>query len=472
MALRNDEQLDLPVQQAPRSVNRRQLHGWAVTIWLLIMLIISWADKGVIGLAAVPIMRDLHLSSGEFGLIGSSVFFLFGISTVVVGLVANRVQARWVLAVLVVLWSVAQAPVLLVGVLPALLGSRILLGAAEGPTTPLAIHAIAKWFPDRERSLPVGISNTGASLGLAIAAPVLTFFIVNYGWRSALLVLAVAGVIWTLVWLVIGREGPFTRWAQTMGSDTTTSGAAESLADAPEPRVPYRKLLGSGTWLGGLVVGFVCYWTISMSASWLPAYLQKGLHYSARTAGNLAGLPPLLGVVAVVLFTAASGWLLRRGVSTRWGRGVFAGGVTVVSGVCMVLLPFVPAGAPLMVLVILAFGLPLSALPLGVLALAEMAPVRQRAAVLSFSTAVGTLAGVIAPAASGALIGAADAPPAGYGHALMLAAVLMIVGGLLGAVFVRPQRDAHRFGLTASRATIPSTASAKEPSPATGTETE
>lgn len=446
MTLSNTERPASSRQAISRSRARRRLHGWVVTIWLLIMLIISWADKGVVGLAAVPIMHDLHLTPAQFGLVGSSLFFLFSISSVVVGLIANRVQTRWVLAVLVLLWSVAQVPVLLVATLPALLGSRLLLGAAEGPTTPLYAHALAKWFPDRERSVPQGIGNTGGSLGLAIAAPVLTLVIVNYGWQSAFLVLAVVGVIWTLVWILIGRDGPFTHWADTMGNDTTEPGQVER---APEPHVPYRKILASGTWIGALLGGFTGYWALAMSTTWLPAYLEKGLHYSATSAGGMVGLPPLFGAIAAVLFAGLSGWLLRRGVSTRWVRGAFAGGVTAVCGMCLLIFPYVPAGALQIVLMVMAFGIPVATFPLGVLALAEMAPVAQRAAVLSFSTAAATLAGLIAPAVTGWMIGGADSAVSGYTQAFTLAAALMIVGGLLGMLLIHPQRDARRCGLIA-----------------------
>jgi MFS family permease len=123
---------------------RRRLVGWGITGWLTIMMIINWADKGVIGLAAGPIMHELHLSPTQFGLAGSSLFFLFCVTPIAVGLIANRVSTRWVLATLVVVWSLAQAPVLLFATLPALLVSRILLGAAEGPSTALLLQLIKR----------------------------------------------------------------------------------------------------------------------------------------------------------------------------------------------------------------------------------------------------------------------------------------------------------------------------------------
>lgn len=53
----------------------------------------------------------------------------------------------------------------------ALLASRVVLGASEGPANPLAMHAAHKWFPNERRGLPSAILNAGAGVGVALAAP-------------------------------------------------------------------------------------------------------------------------------------------------------------------------------------------------------------------------------------------------------------------------------------------------------------
>ena len=61
----------------------RPLKGaWGITALLFFFMLINFADKVVVGLAAQPIMADLKLSPEQFGLLGSSFFFLFAISGV------------------------------------------------------------------------------------------------------------------------------------------------------------------------------------------------------------------------------------------------------------------------------------------------------------------------------------------------------------------------------------------------------
>ena len=71
--------------------------AWIVVVLLFIFMVINFADKAVIGIAAVPIMQELQLGPRQFGLVGSSFFLLFAVSSVATGFLVNRVQTRWVL---------------------------------------------------------------------------------------------------------------------------------------------------------------------------------------------------------------------------------------------------------------------------------------------------------------------------------------------------------------------------------------
>jgi hypothetical protein len=58
--------------------------AWLIVGLMVLFILINFADKAVIGLAAGPIIRDLHLTNEQFGQIGSA-FFLFSISAGSVG---------------------------------------------------------------------------------------------------------------------------------------------------------------------------------------------------------------------------------------------------------------------------------------------------------------------------------------------------------------------------------------------------
>src|SRR5215813_13736242 len=69
-------------------------HSWLMVALLFLFMLVNFADKAVIGIAAVPMMQELQLSPREFGLIGSSFFLLFSLSAIVTGFIVNRVQTE------------------------------------------------------------------------------------------------------------------------------------------------------------------------------------------------------------------------------------------------------------------------------------------------------------------------------------------------------------------------------------------
>ena len=60
-----------------------------VVVLLFIFMVINFANKAVVGIAAVPIMQD-KLGQRQFGFVGSSFFLLFAVSSVATGFLVDR----------------------------------------------------------------------------------------------------------------------------------------------------------------------------------------------------------------------------------------------------------------------------------------------------------------------------------------------------------------------------------------------
>src|SRR3984957_1188370 len=153
--------------------------AWRITFLLFLFMLVNFADKIVVGLAGVPIATELKLDPQQFGLLGSSFFFLFSISAIVVGFIVNRIATRWVLLALAVVWALAQFPMVGSIGLTTFMICRIILGAGEGPAFSVAAHAIYKWFPDEKRTLPTAILSQGSAFGVVLAVPALNWIIVH-----------------------------------------------------------------------------------------------------------------------------------------------------------------------------------------------------------------------------------------------------------------------------------------------------
>ncbi|MFJ2780524.1 MFS transporter [Kitasatospora sp. NPDC087315] len=410
--------------------------AWLITAMIVTFMVINFADKSVLGLAALPIMDELHIDNSTYGLVSSSFSLLFSLSGLVVGFLSTRISSRTLLFAMTMLWAVAQLPVLLAATVPALIAGRALLGAAEGPAASMSMHALYKWFPPNRRGLPSALQIGGAALGTLIAAPVLTWVITGFGWRAAFAALAVVSAIWGLLWWRVGHDGPFDH-ARTTPVTGGTPGA----------RLPYRRLLTTGTVLGSISSAFGAAWALSLSQSWLPAYLRTELGMSPKAAATTISAVSAFSLVLLLAVSPLMDALKSRGVSSRWSSGAAQGSAVCVAGCAMAALPLTDAALPRLLLIVLAFGTVAIAIPLHYMTAAEVVPTAQRGALFGIVAATGTLPGLLAPFLTGRLLDTADDPASGYRTAFLIAGLVMTVAGTLALIAIRPERDARRLEL-------------------------
>lgn len=405
--------------------------AWLIIALLFLFMVINFADKAAIGIAAVPIMQELGLSPRQFGLIGSSFFLLFSASAVVTGFVANRVQTRWVLVVLATVWAVTQFPMLGTVGFTTLLACRVALGAGEGPAYPVALHAAYKWFPDEVRTLPTAILVQGGGIGIMVALPLLNWVIVHYSWHWAFAVLGFVGLLWVAAWLALGGEGPLTA-------------AIEEGVPSAE-RVAYIKLLLSPTILSAWCAGFGAYWGLSQALAWQGAFLIKGLGFAQGSIGLLGALPAGASVVVVI----AAGWLsqqfLTHGVSSRAARGLFGGACVALGGVALAIMPDVPNASLKIALTTIGVALPSVIYVISNAVVAEITPTAQRGALLAIGTAISTSAGLLAPYVMGSVVERAATPLTGFNNGFMICGFIMLAGGIIAMALMRPEREKTRW---------------------------
>lgn len=410
--------------------------AWAITTGLAVFAAINFLDKVVLGMVAVPIMREMGLTPTEFGVIAGSFFWLFSVSTVFVGFIGNRVPTRWLLLAMAVLWTLVQFPIALASGAAVLLVSRVILGACEGPAFPISVHALYKWFPHEKRNLPVSVINQGASIGLLLAGLAVPLITREWGWRANFFVLAAGSLVWAIAWFFLGSEGK-------LKTETPAGGAP-----ACPQKIPYRRLLTDRTVISNYILGFAAYWGLALTLTWLPAYLEKGLGFSAVTTGQLFALSVGIGVPVSLALSWCSQGMLKRGISSRWARAVFASAFVIAGGLMglMLLVSGLSAGVKVALLAV-SGTLPTIAFALNAAILAEVTPDSQRSAILAIGNAFATLAGAIAPVVMGHLI---QIQLPGYGtHGFELgfgvSGAVMVVGGLIGLLGQNPLRSMHRL---------------------------
>lgn len=258
--------------------------------------LINFFDRSSLGIAATSIRAELGLNATQIGALLSVFSFAYGIAQLPLAAFLRPQNARRTLGFGLLLWSAAQAAAGAVHRFGSFLVLRIVLGAGESPFYPSGVYLIRQNTAEEQRGRATAILNLAATLGLAIAPPLLTVVMLRYGWRGMFVALGAAGAALALLWLVLPQpEAPITA--------IQDQASVLSFAALLQQRTMWGMMLG----FGGL--NYVHWFFIS----WLPGYFETGRHLSIRSSGWLAATPFLAGACGALLNGVLTDALTRRG---------------------------------------------------------------------------------------------------------------------------------------------------------------
>ncbi|AHI24044.1 hypothetical protein BGC31_13365 [Komagataeibacter xylinus] len=350
---------------------------------------ISYIDRSALSVSNTTIAADMHFSDTQMGWMLSSFAWAYLVCQVPAGVVSDRWGGRIVLGISLIIWSLAQIAFGLVSSVGAFFACRALLGAGEAPLFLAGTGVITRWFQPEERGRPIGLFNASATLGPAMAPPLLLLAMNLWGWRGMSVAVGCASLILAFVWLAVYR-------------DPIQATATRGQQNGRRP-FPTQLLRQRSTWAmtGGFVGIIYITW---LYGAWLPAYLQRVHHLTLRQASLLSALPQMFGFFGSVTGGFVTDWLGRRGVSPViacrtplvWGL-VCASVMTVLTA----LVPFLGLSVALICIALFAGGIAMTCgWALGAVAVTEDCV----ATMESIQNTGGSLGGALAPALTGMIV--------------------------------------------------------------------
>ena len=170
---------------------------------------------------------------------------------------------------------------------------------------PVAIKAVAEWFPKKERALATGIFNSGTNVGALITPLVVPWILGHWGWQWAFIGTGALGFAWSVWWLYSYQ--PVDHHPRVSAAEL-----AYIKSDPADPVVNVRwatLLSHRQTWafaIGKLLIDPV--WWLYLY--WVPDFLSKnfGIKVTVSDMG-----PPLIIIYLVADFgSVGGGWLSSR----------------------------------------------------------------------------------------------------------------------------------------------------------------
>jgi MFS transporter, ACS family, D-galactonate transporter len=291
------------------------------------MAVINYLDRSNLSIAAPQLIRDLQIDPVHAGLIFSAFGWTYAFMQVPGGWLVDKIAARPLYAIALMLWSIATLCLGFVGTFAGLFALRLAVGIFEAPAYPINNRVVTLWFPDHQRATAIAFYSCGQYVGLAFLTPLLAWLQVRFGWHMVFIATGTVGVLWAVTWYAFYREPRQFRGVNQEEIDLIVAGGGQADADSGcrQQGTPHgwralwqvlshRKLWG--VYIGQFAVGS----TLWFFLTWFPTYLTQYRHLDFIKSGWLAALPFIAAFAGVLSSGLLSDWLIRRGASLGFAR--------------------------------------------------------------------------------------------------------------------------------------------------------
>ena len=157
------------------------------------VLALNGADSSTVGAIAPQLESALHINNTDLGLLSSVSLLVGAVFTIPVGFVVDRTKRMPLLALSVVLWSIASLFSAFAGSLSGLLLTRLALGAVAASAGPAIASLTGDYFAAEERGRIWSYILVGEAAGTAFGFIVSGLVASAIDWRAAFVVLAIPG---------------------------------------------------------------------------------------------------------------------------------------------------------------------------------------------------------------------------------------------------------------------------------------
>ena len=304
--------------------NREIFYGWWVVAAFSVSTFVSTGVRHAVGPFLKPMVDDLGLDRASFSAVVAMSLFLYGVFMPLAGLALDRFSVRVVTTagtVLLVISLCLTAMVRNVWEFAFVYGVLVALGlAGTGPV--IASGVVARWF-NKRRGTALSVLGSASMTGMSLLVPVLTWLIINTGWRATYVIIAAGILVLVLpLCLFVLRDSP-----ESMGLTADGGALAPGAFAAPVERVTAGEAVQTLAFWQLAGSFFTCGFSMSLlSAHGIPMLTDHG--YSPMFASWALGVLGGSSIGFTVMLGALSDRFGRRPVLS----GIYAGRILIFAG--------------------------------------------------------------------------------------------------------------------------------------------
>ena len=266
--------------------------------WLLFLLyMFDYIDRMVVSSLLPYIKAEFAVSDAKLGSLMSAVYLSIIILTFPVSLIIDRWSRRRTIGVMAAIWSLATAAAALTKSFGALLTTRTFIGIGEAGYAPGGSAMISGLYPIEKRSWMMGLWNASIPLGSAIGVAAGGIIAAQWGWRHALGIVAIPGMIIAILFFFV-KDYKTVELAKTVTKEDKKAERKKvrmSIMDMMSEFLSKPSLLFTYFGMAGVV------FTTTSLLIWLPTYFHRVQGVLEKNAGLKASAVMLFAIIGAPL---------------------------------------------------------------------------------------------------------------------------------------------------------------------------
>lgn len=278
-------------------INHNKL-AWTVTLTASLFFFYEFIQLNLFNAIAVDLMQEFHLNATELGELSSMYFYANAIFLFPAGLMLDRVSTKKSLIFAAILCTIGTFIFGIAHTYFVAATGRFLVGWGAAFCFLSCIRIASRWFPPNKMAFVTGIIVTIAMLGGLVAQTPFALLSQHIGWRNAVLIDALLGVVIALAITFVVQDRP-------PGSQDLVKSQKEALKSLGFWRSIYLALANRNNWLGGIYTSLLNLPVFLLGALWGINYLVQ-VHHVTPVQGSYATTMFFLGVI---FGSPAFGWL-------------------------------------------------------------------------------------------------------------------------------------------------------------------
>ncbi|MBI5346218.1 MAG: MFS transporter [Chlamydiae bacterium] len=315
---------------------------WVITALIFLITLVNFIDRSAISFVVESLKLEFHFSDTQFGMILSAFGLGYVLLTSLGGWLVDRFGARLIWPIAAIAWSICFGLFGFAGGFGSFIVLRFLLGITEGPHFPAITRSVSDWLPPNERARALSISLVGIPLSSVIGAPITSFLVADFGWRTMFFAISAIGIVWAFIWYWLFRDNPqdsaFMKKEekQFLSNSCTNKKYNTSQSSA----IDWKFILFHPALLANNFAYFAFGYMLFFATLWLPKYFLSQHNLNLKAVGWYLVIPWLTAALFLKAGGILSDWLYKKTHSSRLARSHLIWSSQLLAAICFLILSY------------------------------------------------------------------------------------------------------------------------------------